>query len=985
MTDLRQRLQDVLGAGYRIERELGGGGMSQVFLAHDTVLDRRVVVKVLPPELAAAISGERFHREILLAAQLQHPHIVPVLTAGASDGLDYYTMPLVDGESLRTRLTRLGALPVIDAVRILHDVVDALHYAHARGIVHRDIKPENVLMTGQHALVTDFGVAKAVSAGSRGGPDTGAGIAIGTPAYMAPEQAAADPDTDHRADVYAVGVLAYELLAGRAPFAGRSPHETLAAHLSEDPQPLDQVRADVPPALAALIMHCLAKSPARRPQTAAAIRDELESLATPSGFTPLRRPPRLRPRRWAIAAALFVLVALLGVAALQWWPKPAPLDTRLIAVVPFRVAGASPALGYLREGMLDLLATKLTGVGGPRSTDPRSLLSAWNRAVASPDADLPREEAVALARRLGAAHLLLGEVVGTPERLVLQAALVTVRDGATQARTSVEGPSDSLPALVDRLAAQLLSLGAGEEAQRLASLTSTSLPALRAYLEGQGLYRSARFPEAARRFQEALEHDSTFALSALGLAKASAWYGDPAAGTRGLELAWRSRERLVPRDRAHLEAIAGPNYPAPSSQAELIAARERLVALAPDRAEAWFELGDGLFHSGARIGVPDPHERAAAAFRRAIDLDSAFSPAIEHLVLVEARGGDTAAVRHLSDLYLSLDSGSASADGIRWRRAVALGDSAAARAIVARADELSPASAHTIETIGMLDGIDIDGAQRVMASHLRRATTPPEQYMVHVIAHDMAMNLGHPSAGLELTEAIATLAPLADQELRERVKDALFWDGDSAAAVGAAATLERRLAGRRPADRSETASRRASLCITSLWHAVHGDTARARAGTVELLEPREPASAGGARADATCASVVEAMLADRGRSPEAAAARERLDSLLRTGPGGIAEPIGNLVVSGLHESAGDLPRALAAVRRREYFLGRPLFLSTFLREEGRLAAATGDREGAIRAYRHYLALRADPEPPLRGEAERIREALERLERESAGQ
>src|SRR5690242_20021026 len=215
MSEFVERLQAALGDAYRIERELGGGGMSHVFLARETALGRSVVVKVLPPETSASVNIERFRREIQLAASLQHPHIVPVLAAGQSGDLLYYTMPLVEGESLRAKLAREGEMPVSDAVRVLRDVVDALAYAHARGVVHRDIKPDNVLISGNHALVTDFGVAKAVTASTTGPLLTSVGIALGTPAYMAPEQAAGDPLLDQRADLYAVGVVAYEMLAGR--------------------------------------------------------------------------------------------------------------------------------------------------------------------------------------------------------------------------------------------------------------------------------------------------------------------------------------------------------------------------------------------------------------------------------------------------------------------------------------------------------------------------------------------------------------------------------------------------------------------------------------------------------------------------------------------------------------------------------------------------------------------------------------------------
>ncbi len=312
-TDFTQRLQKALDADFQIDRELGGGGMSRVFLATERALQRKVVIKVLPPELAAGVNIERFKREIQLAAQLQHPHVVPLLATGDEDGILWFSMPFIEGESLRGALTRQKRLPPRDVVRILHDVVDALAYSHARGIVHRDIKPDNILTSGMHALVTDFGVAKALSAAIPMAGGTTTGMVVGTPAYMAPEQLAADPAADHRVDIYAVGLLAYELLTGRSPFGGSSPQATMAAQLTEMPKPPHEF-ADIPEGLSALIMHCLEKDSAKRPQSAQALLAELDALP-PLSVSGSTGAARVSNRRWVgMAAALLVVAATFVVA-----------------------------------------------------------------------------------------------------------------------------------------------------------------------------------------------------------------------------------------------------------------------------------------------------------------------------------------------------------------------------------------------------------------------------------------------------------------------------------------------------------------------------------------------------------------------------------------------------------------------------------------------------------------------------------------------
>jgi Tol biopolymer transport system component len=328
MTTPFDRVAAALADNYRLERELGQGGMATVYLAEDLKHHRKVAVKVLRPELAASLGPDRFFREIEVAAQLQHPHILPLFDSGAAAAAEgaepflWYAMPFVDGETLRDRLARTGELPVHDAIRILMEVADALAHAHAHGVAHRDIKPENILLSGRHALVSDFGVAKAVSEATGRQQLTTAGVALGTPAYMAPEQAAADPHLDHRVDIYALGVLAYELLTGRTPFSGRTPQETLAAHVMQTPEPVSRLRPGISPAFEAIVMKCLAKRPADRFQSAEELVTALEPLATPSGgMTPTHTQPvtgvaGLVPARRNRVVGVVALVVVVGVASL---------------------------------------------------------------------------------------------------------------------------------------------------------------------------------------------------------------------------------------------------------------------------------------------------------------------------------------------------------------------------------------------------------------------------------------------------------------------------------------------------------------------------------------------------------------------------------------------------------------------------------------------------------------------------------------------
>ena len=490
MTALQDQIQRRLGDDFAIERELGGGGMSRVYVAYDRRLDRRVVIKLLRPELSAGVSVDRFRREILTAAALQHPLIVPVLDTGEIDGLPYFLMPFVEGESLRSRLQR-GSLGVVDTVRILRDVSRALTVAHARGVVHRDIKPDNVLLANGAAVVADFGVSKAFAEarhGERGdtsddvagGPHTTAGVSLGTPAYMAPEQVAADPDASYPMDIYAVGVMAYEMLVGAPPFGGRSPQQVMAAHIAEEPAPVQRHRPDIPAALASLIMQCLAKDPLQRPSSAAALAQALDDPQVISGsFTPIpddgsgrdairaltgaraSTPVGTPSKRWR---ALLAGVSALLVAALAWIagtndgasasndagavrPAMTALDTTpSVAVLPFVYLSADSSQAFAAQAIADAITDALSREKGLRVSS-RSAADALQKRIAAGD-----------TTRLPVRTLVEGVVETEGDKFRLTVRLVNAADGFTLYADRLEGTKGNLFAMEDEVAGAMRQL-----------------------------------------------------------------------------------------------------------------------------------------------------------------------------------------------------------------------------------------------------------------------------------------------------------------------------------------------------------------------------------------------------------------------------------------------------------------------------------------------------------------------------------------------
>jgi serine/threonine protein kinase len=1007
-SSLRDTLQQSLGQTYRLEHELSGGGMSRVFVAQDVSLGREVVVKVLPPELAEGLSAERFTREVKVAARLQHANIVPVLAAGDAGGLPYYIMPYVRGQSLRDRLSRDGALPVGEVVAILRDVTRALAYAHDEGVVHRDIKPENVLVSGGAALVTDFGIAKAIAAATGGDrPEshqlTAIGVALGTPAYMAPEQALADPGADLRVDLYALGVLTWEMLVGRHMFGSRTPQALIAAHVAEAPEDIATRRPDVPLPLATLVMRLIAKRPDDRPASAADVLRLLDAVSTPTqtaaSGAPVARESRARPRPLRVAALVAVPLVAIAVGAFWWRTRSTPhnVSDNAIAIAPFRVTGADASLAYLREGMVDLLAAKIDGIGGLRAVDPRTTLVTWRRAAGS-DGDLAIDDALRVARDVGARRLILGEIAGTSASLMLSVTLLPGAVGRESPRAVETGPADSLPALVDRVVARLMSLGAGEATPRLAELTSTSLPALRAYLEARARYRSSATIPAMQAFFRAVEIDSNFTLAALGLVRTVGWGGQSAADRAratavGGRILHRGRHRLSPADAALADAALGPRYPVPKTYAEWFAATERLTTLAPENPEGWFDLGDVLFHSGGVLGIPDADQRAIRAFSHVLALDSAFTLPFVHLASLYSELGDTAGARRLFAMRARVDPLAQSTSALHV--ALLLGDSASARSFRAGMERMQRLPLASLVRSALFNHYGLDDAQRALDLLAPEAITGDTRTSHTSLAFAVATERGRPQEA----EVVAKGSLATPSIAREVALTAVFAGGDSALGAAAARTLEpvvdaalkTALAG--VPFSSEGAAPATALSdhvdaplVLAQYRLAMGDASVAKHVIPWLRGYVPPKDSAWLREFPLArALLLDAQVAALDRRADAPVALAQLDSAARFGhhdPRFTA--VSSLVAGRLWEDRGDVARALAALRRRLRGIGANYYESTWQRELGRLAALAGEREAAIRAYRIYLIRRANPEPALAAEVAHVRAELARLERASAG-
>jgi serine/threonine protein kinase/tetratricopeptide (TPR) repeat protein len=686
--ELLERLRAALVGRYAVEHELGHGGMAVVFLANDLKQRRPVAVKVLRPELAAALGPERFLREIAIAARLTHPHILPLHDSGEVDGLLFYVTPYIEGASLRDRLLARKQLSIDDAVEITRQVASALSYAHSHDVVHRDIKPENILLQGDEVLVADFGIARAITeAGGERLTDTG--IPVGTPAYMSPEQVMGEAALDGRSDVYSLGCVLYELLAGAPPFLGPTAQAILARRLTDPVPPLRTVRDTVPLAVEQAITKALAKTPVDRFATATQFAEALRQSPAPS--EPKALGVRQPATRWMVGG--IAVLAIVGILTRLLWPssEQGPLNPNLIAVAPFDVHGAS--LASWSEGLMEYLSHSLDGAGEMQTVPPSVFLRGWS-GPADPAA------ARALGRRTGAGLVVFGSLVlGGRDSIRLRATLLDVAGKRTLADVEVAGDTLALDRAADSLAVALLQ-GLGRTrpvgAVRNAPFSGASLPAIKEFLQGEFFYRRSQYDSALAHHARAIALDSSFALAYRRMASEIGW-GPPTQGlyesmlVYGLK-AGRLNHGLTARDSLLIAVDSSAIATNRASDLEYLVLRDRVFSILDEAArrfpsdpEVWLGLGETRYHLGL-----DTHPEALQAFDQAIALDSGFAPAYEHVVQLAMEVGGADLARRYTRPYLASNITDANSPSIRL--AALLLDPARSGAV-----DLS----RTIDTIGV--------------------------------------------------------------------------------------------------------------------------------------------------------------------------------------------------------------------------------------------------------------------------------------------
>jgi tRNA A-37 threonylcarbamoyl transferase component Bud32/tetratricopeptide (TPR) repeat protein len=633
-----QLLRDTLAPRYLLGEEIGRGGMATVYRARDVKHDRDVAVKVLDPSLASAIGLERFEREISIAAGLQHANIVPLYDSGGSGNVLYFIMPLVTGESLRQRIRRETQLPLPDAVAIVHDVAAALSYAHAAGVVHRDIKPENILLSGGKAMVADFGIARAIN--SAGDPQilTELGVALGTPAYMSPEQAGGAENVDGRADVYALGCVMFEMLAGDPPFSARTAQALLARHLHERPPSLQVVRPTVGEDMQAAVEKALAKVPADRFTSATGFAAALDAahIASISGATRAERV-RHRPRSIVGVAAVALAALLLTPFVLDRDPVA---DPNRVVVYPLSVPGAGASSGAGEQVAL-MIQSVLEHTEPLKWLDGQALLGP-DRA----DARILGTEASRLTRRAGGRYYLAGALVTDRDSHTVIIRLHDAQADSLLGQESAAGAvaSTTAPQLAMRAVALLLPKLLPPNGRVDVSYVADRNPAAVAdWLQGEREYARSRYTSAMQHINRALAKDSALGVAALKGALASTYLQDYPSAGRLLDVAFRHTQQLP---RHQLALARGLRHHVEGRADSALTVLAEASAIDSTWSEPWIVVAETYLHLMPSNGV-DADSAAEQSLNRALRLQPGFAPALFHLVEYPTRRGDARRARAL--------------------------------------------------------------------------------------------------------------------------------------------------------------------------------------------------------------------------------------------------------------------------------------------------------------------------------------------------
>lgn len=777
-------------------------------------------------------------------------------------------------------------------------------------------------------------------------------------------------------------------LASRDPLSGRAAEGLIRAYAAAGDVPAALRHASIydtivraefatgpDPALTSLVaeLHAIARIPAPK------LREPM--MATVPIAVPVAPPVR---RRWTRTIGPLLLAAsavvMLGVKWMQGdASKPATPD--LVAVMPFRVTGADSTGSWLREGLVELLSLRLTDVGRPGPVDPQLAIESWRRAGGLTHRDPSLSAMYDAARRLGASHVVIGAVVSSGHDLLLSAELVELSTQRIIARVETRGRTDSVVRLIDTLAVRLVSIQGGEDMLRSGVLGATSVPAVRAYLDGRAEMQRGEWAAAIEDFERALSLDTTFASAALGLREASGyWNGLRSAYAESV--AYRNQSRLSPRERSIFLAELGPNYPAWYPPADRLRAWRALAARDHYNADAWTRLGVAYLLLGPRLGIPDAVNEARIALEYAFELDSLHGAgSLQYLFDIAAFTGDSVLLERILKRVAVGNTDTATLAWHSWLRAFTRRDSMAIRASRPALKHVRNRDLGTLFNLTLRVGYDVSDATYTQDIVVNRARTFGEQASAAPMQYTLALNRGRPQTALAAAPRLLPewrpLSRLALQAL-----SALYLDGDSAAGVAAATALAREVTRPLARDAAELRSQMIHVCVSEQWSLAHGDTRSTDTALAKLRTPEPGANAAIAKFYETCAAAIEAWRAVLDHRPNSRMLAERLDSLLLTGTPWHWALSEHRVAARIWELLGEPSRALVAIRRRR--LDVTGNLAGDLGEEGRLALQAGDTVGALRAWRHYLALRSDPEVGMRAHVDRIRGQVSVLTQPSHG-